>query len=499
MGGTFPPLRANLSVDVAIVGGGITGISAAAQLVRAGRSVVVLEANVLGAGTTGYSTGNLYAPVSEGISRLSKTWGQQMLGDVMRSRLSAIKLISQNVSEHRINCDFKRQSWSLYSTEGSAADLARIEMEYDAAHRTGLDVRFALDLPLPYPLKKAIVISNQAQFNPCEYVLQLATAIRSPQCRIFENAVVCEIDDENGIVHTADHAVHADHIILATHTPKGFAVVQTELAAYREYAVAGRQDLLQLPGGIFWEIGSLPSSTRSVRINGNSYVLMIGEKHKTGQNEDTGIPYRNLEERLRARFDIRSVAFRWSAQNYRPADGLPYIGSIAGASNVYIATGFGNDGLTYGTLAAMMIADEISGIQNPWAELYSPRRFTPVKSAVKFLKENLNVAGYYIKGYSHTGVGRKLSDVPRGDGELIDIDGATMAVYCDESDQLHIVSPVCTHLKCIVQWNRAERSWDCPCHGSRFDYDGNVIEGPALHPLQRHDVIRKVTVADRSA
>jgi Rieske Fe-S protein len=338
-------------------------------------------------------------------------------------------------------------------------------------------------------IKKAMVVRNQAQFNPLEYVRRLAAAVHSKQCEIFEESAVIEIDEQNGIVRTAAHSVTADHIVVATHTPKGFDVVHTELGPYREYAVAAALDRQPLPGGIFWSVGEQRTSTRAVILNGKRYVLMIGEKHKTGQNENPETSYQHLSDLMLARFDVQDISVKWSAQHYRAADGLPYIGSSAGAALVYIATGFGSDGLTYGTLAGMMIADEINGVDNPFAELYSPRRFTPVKSAKNFLKENLNVAGRYIKDYTRSADVKSFANLMRGEGGLVDAEGDKLAVYRDEFDHLHILSPVCTHLKCIVHWNRAERSWDCPCHGSRFDFDGNIIEGPALFPLQRHNVI----------
>lgn len=197
--------------------------------------------------------------------------------------------------------------------------------------------------------------------------------------------------------------------------------------------------------------------------------------------------YERLEEKLRSRFKVESPAFRWSAQQFKSGDGLPYIGSSVGSSHVYVATGFAADGLTYGALAGTMIADEICGRKNPYAELYSPRRFTPIKSAKNFLKENIDVASHFIKDYTKSPPIKDLSDLGRGEGSVIIINGEKLAAYRDDANQLHVVSAVCTHLKCIVHWNQPERSWDCPCHGSRFRHDGSVIEGPAIAPLKRHN------------
>ncbi|HJW56748.1 MAG TPA: FAD-dependent oxidoreductase [Burkholderiaceae bacterium] len=488
----FPMLSSDLSVDVAVIGGGITGITAAAELMRAGRTVAVLEAARIGAGTTGRATGNLYAMLDESLFKLGKKWGDDIVEMVVRSRSSAIDLIERNITDFHIECDFARQPWVLYTIHGSPADQDRIENEYNAARGAGLDTRLVKDLPLPYMITKALVVHNQAQFNPLAYVRQLATAIRSQQCQIFEDTPVFDLDTDEGFVNTAAHTVRADHIVMATHTPKGFNMVQTELGAYREYAVAALMKDRQLPGGIFWSIGENPTSTRMLQIGGKPYVLMIGEKHKTGQRHDPDGAYRLLQELLHTRFNADAPVLQWSAQQYRSADGLPYIGSSAGPSRLYLASGFGADGLTYGTLAGMIITDEICGRENRFAELYSPRRFTPMKSAKNFFRENLNVAGHYIKDYTQSPALKSIANVAPGEGALVDIDGDKLAVYRDRTDQLHVLSPVCTHLKCIVHWNRAENSWDCPCHGSRFNFDGTVIEGPALMPLQRHDAISKI-------
>lgn len=494
-GGAFATLNSDLSVDVAVVGGGITGITTAAQLARAGRTVAVLEALQVGHGTTGHSTGNLYALVDESLYKLGKKWGDDVVEMVVRSRADAIALVERHVTGYRLRCNFARQPWVLYATGGVPDEDDHVEHECQAARALRLDAKLTDDLPLPYPVGKALVVRNQAQFNPYAYVRQLAAAIQSQQCRIHENTRVVDIDVDAGIVHTEIHTVRADHIVLATHTPKGFHMVQTELGPYREYAVAAPIDGHPLPGGIFWSAGQRMTSIRAVDVAGRPHVLIIGEKHKTGQMADTEGAYRQLEALLRTRFGARDMAFRWSAQHYRAADGLPYIGSSAGSSHLYLATGFATDGLTYGTLAGMLLADEICGVQNPFAELYSPRRFTPMKSAKNFLKENLNVAGQYIQDYTQGALFKRLSDVARGEGRLVEVDGDKLAVYRDERDQLHIVSPVCTHLKCIVHWNSAELSWDCPCHGSRFDYDGDVIEGPALTPLQRHGAVPEAPIA----
>lgn len=481
----FPRLIGDLEVDVAVIGGGITGITTAALLAAEGRSVAVLEARRIGLGTTGFSTGNLYAMVGEPLHKLASKWGDDQVWRVVDSRRMAIDLVEKNTRTFGIQCNFSRQPWVLYSTDSSSESNNVIDREYRTMRDAGLEARVTNDLPLPWEIHRALVVSHQAQFHPLRYVRQLALAIRSPQCRIFEHTPVSGFDDQAGMISAGHCKVRAAHIVMATHTPKGFNTIQTELGPYREYAVAAPLQSRQIEGGIFWSVGAEQYSTRLVEADGESWVMMIGGKHKTGQKEDPEAAYGELESMLQARFDIGPTAFRWSAQQYCAADRLPYIGPSIGSERLLLASGFAADGLTFGTLAAMIIADHVAGRLNAFRDLYTPRRFTPLKSAGTFLKENLNVAGYYVKDYIKGGEVTQLSEVPRGEGRIVDLAGDKLAVYRDDDYQLHVVSPVCTHLKCIVHWNQAERSWDCPCHGSRFSCEGEVLEGPAMAPLEK--------------
>lgn len=480
----FESLDSDLTVDVAIVGGGITGVTAAALLARAGLSIALVEGQCIGRGTSGRSTGNLYTTVDQQLYALAEKWNEQVAQAVTQSRRAALDQIASLIAAHAIDCDYSVQSWHFFTeTEDTDAEQT-ITKEQAALSRAGLDARLIDTLPLALPIHRGVRLDGQAQFHPLDYVVGLAAAVRSTNCRFFEGYPALEIDDEQRVVKTARGTLSAKKIIMATHTPKGFHPIQTELGPYSEHGVAASIDA-PLPGGTYWSTARKKYSLRGFSRNGKHYVLAIGSKHKTGQAEDTLACHRSLEEYLRARFNITEITQRWTAQHFRPADGLPYIGPLRGSDDIYIATGFATDGLVYGTLAAMLICDAINGVSNPWAELYSARRFTPLKSAADLAKENANVALQYAKDFLHNLPEATLESIAPGEGKLIEYAGHKAAVCRKHNGEISALSALCTHLSCVVHWNSAEQTWDCPCHGSRFGTDGEVLEGPALQPLEK--------------
>ncbi|WP_207531647.1 FAD-dependent oxidoreductase [Desertivirga arenae] len=480
---SFPALSKEFHVDVAIVGGGITGITAAYLLSKAGKKVAVLEARKVGEGSTGFSTGNLYATIGgEGMHKIAQKFDDQKLREVVESRTAAVDLIEQIIKEHNIDCDFKRAPWSLFTVEGKSQKF--VEQERDAAIRAGLPV--VSSVPYTAEVKDGFSVLNQAQFNPLKYVVGLANRIQSDTCRIFENSRVVKVEEgEICNVETEHSRVTADHVIMATHTPKGIYMVHTTLGPYREYAVAATLNGDELSSGIYWDMQETEHySVRTFDSEEGKIVMVLGEMHKVGQKEENLECFHKLEAFLRKRFDVGEVVYRWSAQQYKPADTIPYIGISTGDRRTFIATGFAADGLTYGTLAAMIISDEITGWQNKWSHTYTASRLTPIASAPNFAKENINVAFELVKDWLANDV-EKFSEVRTYEGKIMDIEGSKHAVHRDGEGKLHIVSAVCPHMGCIVHWNTAEQSWDCPCHGSRFSKEGEVLEGPAINPLKK--------------
>ena len=479
----FDILQEEIDTLVVIVGGGITGVTLALNLAEQGIPAVLLEAHEVGCGSTGNSTGNLYETVSRGIRSIVDRWDKDVANAVAVARRAGVDQIERRVQKYGIGCGFRRCPLYRYATATDATE--RIENEYQGSLDAGMAVRYEDALPAPFhpPHGRVMVLDNQAQFHPQAYVRELARQAAGHGCRIFEYSPVLEVDTGRRVVRTADGKVTAKEIVLATHSPIGVHLVQAEMVVNREYGLATRIARDSFPAGIFWGSGVDRISARSLEVENETFLVCVGEEHKTG-HEDAHINLDRLEASAAAHFDVREIAFRWSAQNYSAADGLPYIGKDA--SDCFIATGFQTDGLTWGTVAASIIADEIIGRDNLFAPMVKASRFSPIKGAKGLMEENVAVMKSFIQDYVTDRPDTPLPELMPGSGAIVKIGGESLATYRAPDGALITLSPVCTHMKCKVHWNNVEKSWDCPCHGSRFATDGSVIEGPATEPLKRH-------------
>jgi glycine/D-amino acid oxidase-like deaminating enzyme/nitrite reductase/ring-hydroxylating ferredoxin subunit len=473
-GSAFSSLEGHKEADVVIIGGGITGLTSAMLLSEAGKKVVVLEALQIGLGTTGNSTGNLYITVDTFLSGIKKKWGADVMKAVAQSRKEALNLIEANVTKYNLDCDFYRTSFNLYAEDLGKGVEEFMEEELQALIESGAAVKIGSNPGLPFEVKKSLTVEGQAQFHPLKYVRGLAGKLKD-NCEIHENSQVIDFDEEEKIVKTKEGSVKAAHVIMATHTPKGVYMVHTALGPYREHGVAAELLSGGMPRGIFWSMNKPKRSVRYFNDGDKDYVMVIGDKYKTGQGEDTNEYLQRLENYLATHFNIGPITHVWAGQQYRSSDNLPYIGKHG--DSMYFLTGFASDGLTYGTLAAMIVSDMIIGKVNKWEDIYKLNRFTPLKSFAEFFKENADNLVQYLKGGPDVD---SVTEVPLGEGRVIEKDGEKLAVYKDEDGVNHVCSAVCTHMKCTVNWNPSEKSWDCPCHGSRFKTDGQVIEGPAV-------------------
>lgn len=484
---SYPQLTEDLQVDVVIVGAGITGITAAYHAIQEGQRVAVLESHRVGMGTTGSSTGNLYASIGEHLFSIGLKHNESTLKEVVKSRLSAIRFIERRIRQFNINCDFQRVPFYLFTSSETKQKSTKIRKEYEVAVKAGLNVSDVTPVGFPFQVDEILEIADQAQFNPLQYVQQFAGAIENEKCKIFENTSVTRVKDGKPcIIETKRATIKANKVIMATHSPKGVYGVHTAMEPKREHALAVKLKG-ELPSpGIYWHVlNDQHYSIRPYRNGENDYLLVLGESYKVGHKNHTEESFKKIEEYLRRHFEVASIEYKWAAQNYKPADTLPYIGKSPMDENVFIATGFAADGLVYGTLAAKIICDIILGVRNEWTKIYSPTRFTPVASAKEFLKASADVSFQLMKDYLFYSDADELKEIKAEEGKTIKLNGERLAVYRDPQNKLHIVSGICPHMGCVVHWNHGEKSWDCPCHGSRFSVDGEVLEGPSYKGLSQ--------------
>lgn len=481
----FPPLAGDVQCDVLVIGGGITGVTLADLLAEQKTAkkprVVLLEAGVIGAGTTGNSTGNLYETVSSGMREIVSRWGVEVARRVADERRAAVAFIAERCSLLP-DVGFRRCPLVQWA-DRPQADALREEGEALAA--AGCRVKRAQAVPAPLPAggTEVLVLPDQAQFQPQAYVVALARRAAEAGAVIHEHSPVLEVDTKARRAVTATGTVTAKEIVMATHTPKGVHLVHTEMPVHREYALAYEWSDPQQPGpGIFWWKAEDHLSIRTLQAGARHFLVVAGQEHKVGIHNATAGEMA-LEMLARQYLGERPVTHRWSAQNYRGADALPYIGR--NAADVFVATGFATDGLTWGTVAARLIAAELLGHKAAFAELVRPNRLSLVKGAKNIVAENVTVVKQLVKDYLTARQNEKLSSLLPGDSAIVDAEGESFAAYRAPDGELFAVSQVCTHVGCKVHWNSFEKSWDCPCHGSRFRPDGTVIEGPALAPLKR--------------
>ncbi len=480
----FKTLDQNINVDVAIIGGGITGITTAQLLKKAGLRVAVLEAREVGRGTSGHSTGNLYVITDQLLSPIKKKYDTEILKKVLKARGEAFRLIADNVRELEIDCDYKPQSMYVY--EDGQTDKIRKELEI--AREAGFPFNEITSIQLPMEFYRGMEIPGQATFNPLLYVQGLAKAVEGEDCKIYENTEVREIREEENqvILTTTGGIVIAKQILHATHTPKGIELkYHTVLGPYREYGIAVKLEDEVYPDGIFWGYHEKEKySIRSYERKGEKFLLCIGKPHKVGQAEDNEEHIRKLTDFIGSHFRIKEVAYMWGGQHYKPADLLPYIGRKSDKSNQFLATGFATDGLIYGTLSAQLIASEMSGTKPLYHKLFKASRHQPLKAAKEFIKENADVTAEFLKGI-FTAEMKEMEAILPGQAKIIVKDNHKIAVHRNHEGFLTATSAICTHMGCVVHFNNAEETWDCPCHGSRFSTSGEVIEGPALKPLKK--------------
>jgi glycine/D-amino acid oxidase-like deaminating enzyme/nitrite reductase/ring-hydroxylating ferredoxin subunit len=484
----FPKLERDETVDVVVVGGGITGLTAAYLLTVEGRRVALLEREGLAEIDTGHTSAHLTMVTDDRLSDLEQRFGRDHARAAWDAGLAAIAQIDAIAQDLDLDCDFEWVPGYLHGPIGQpAADAARMfQSEARLASELGFDAEFADEVP--FVGGPGVRFHGQARFHPRKYLAGLARAIVDRGGMIFDHSPAGTFKDKPRAVTSNGHTLTCDSIVIATHTPLvgnadmlGATLFQTKLALYTSYVVAGRIAKGQIPDALYWDTADPYHYLRLDPQAGHDLVIFGGEDHKTGQVSDTTGCIERLERTLLSMIDGIDITHRWSGQVVETPDGLPYIGETA--EQQFAGTGYAGNGLTFGTLTGMMATDRILGRTNPWSDLFDPARKKVVGGAWDYIAENKDYPYYMVRDRLAGAEGRSLREVPRGTGKIIEAKGQTLAVYRDDRGKTLVRSAVCTHMGCLVNWNQAERTWDCPCHGSRFKPDGAVIAGPAEAPL----------------
>jgi glycine/D-amino acid oxidase-like deaminating enzyme/nitrite reductase/ring-hydroxylating ferredoxin subunit len=486
----LPPLTRDIRSTVCVIGAGISGMTTAYMLARAGRAVVVVDDGPIGGGETGRTTAHLTAALDDRYYEIEKMHGEGGSTIAAESHTAAINRVESIVALEDIDCDFQRVDGYLFL--GGDSKREELEEELRAAQRAGLsDVQLVERAPLDsFDTGVALRFPRQAQFHPLKYLNGLARAIIRDGGQIYCGTHVEKIEDgEPAKVTTSDgHVILADDVVVATNTPvNDWVIIHTKQAPYRTFVIGARIPRGSVPRGLYWDT---PDPYHYIRIhesdssdgsrNEHDILIVGGEDHKTGQADDAEDRFSCLEEWARKRFPmIGEIEYRWSGQVLEPVDYMGFIGKNPGNDeHIYIVTGDSGNGMTHGTVAGILLTDLILGRKNGWSALYDPARIS-FRASPEFAKENLNVAKQY-KDYLSDDEAPNVEAIQPGSGAVVTVGKKRIAAYRDEDGELHQCSAICTHLYCIVNWNSAEKSWDCPCHGSRFDPYGKVMNGPAI-------------------
>jgi glycine/D-amino acid oxidase-like deaminating enzyme/nitrite reductase/ring-hydroxylating ferredoxin subunit len=492
---SFPSLTADSFADVCVIGGGIAGLSTAYLLAREGKHVIVLDDGHIGSGETGRTTAHLSNALDDRYYELERLHGREGARLAAESHTAAIDTIESIAQAERIQCDFERLDGYLFVPP--IAERDQLEEERQAAQRAGLSVGWADRAPIEhFDTGPCLRFPQQGQFHPLKYLHGLARAIEKYGGRIYGSSHAQELIDGSPVTVRTSHGpgVRTNSVVIAANAPifETYGLYTAD-AGYRTYAIAARVPHGSIMRALYWDTPDPYHYVRLQKDNQNpraDLLIVGGEDHKTGQADDFEERFERLEAWTRERFpNIESIEFKWSGQVLEPVDGLAFIGRHPlGRQNVYMASGDSGHGITHGTIAGILLRDLILGRDNPWAQLYDPSRIT-LQALGELARENLNVGSQFVDWVKDPDVD-SIDQIAPGQGATIQEGWLKVAVYRDENGAYHRRSAVCPHLGCIVSWNSTEKSWDCPCHGSRFDPYGNVINGPANDNLDSPEEYR---------
>jgi glycine/D-amino acid oxidase-like deaminating enzyme/nitrite reductase/ring-hydroxylating ferredoxin subunit len=484
----FPKLQRNISVDVVVVGAGVTGITTAYLLKKAGSTVALIDRERVASIDTGHTTAHLTYVTDLQLQELARNFGNDHAQAAWDAGAPAIEESERIFGEEHSHCEFTRvPAYVHVPVDGSSKkEASSLKKEADLAAKLGFDAAYLNSAPffnLP-----SVRFANQAKFHPRKYLGSLVAKIPGNGSHVFEKSAASEFDPKKRRVKVNRNWISFDRVVMATNNPLvglastvGATLLQTKLSLYTSYVLGARFPADTIPEALFWDTRDPYDYLRIDRNRGFDYLVYGGEDHKTGQKKKTQKAHVRLWQRLKKIAPEAHVDHRWSGQVISTADGLPYIGE--NAERQFIATGYCGNGITFGTIAAMMARDWATGRKNPWTDLFSVDRKKIKGGAWNYLQENKDYPYYMIKDRLARAEADSVRELKPGEGMIVGRRGKKVAAFRDSNGNIRRLSPVCTHLGCLVRWNPAESTWDCPCHGSRFKPTGEVIAGPAEEPL----------------
>jgi glycine/D-amino acid oxidase-like deaminating enzyme/nitrite reductase/ring-hydroxylating ferredoxin subunit len=487
------PLSGDLEVDVCVVGAGVAGLTTALLLAERGASVAVAEMDRVGSGTTGYTTAKVTVLHGTIYSRLVSAYGAEEARQYAAAQQAGLDLLAGWVRDRGIECDMREAAAYTYAPDQDG--LQTVLEEVRAAREAGVEAESVAESDLPFPIAGAVRVPAQYEFHPRRYCLALADAIEAAGGKLLERTRALDVEEGETLrVLTDRGTITAKDVVVASHYPfLDRGLYFPRLSAERSYAL-GVRIRGALPRGMYLSTESPAHSVRSFAAGGEELLLVGGESHKTGQGGPTGERYVRLEAWARDHWDVDEVVYRWAAQDTMPIDHIPFVGRLKpGSPNVWVATGFQKWGFTNGSAAGLAIADAIDGRTSTWAQFLEPKRLTLRQGARKLVKENVNVGAHFVGDRFRPRPA--LDELAPGEGGIVTVDGRRVAAFRHEDGRVDAVDPACTHLGCQVSFNDAERTWDCPCHGSRFRTTGEVVEGPAVRDLEPVDVPQQAGAA----
>jgi glycine/D-amino acid oxidase-like deaminating enzyme/nitrite reductase/ring-hydroxylating ferredoxin subunit len=485
---SFPKLTEDTSVDVAIVGGGISGITTAYQLSKQGIKVAILEAGKLLNGTTGHTTAKITAQHGLIYDEFISHFGEEKAKLYYEANTDALNFIKRTASELHIDCEFIQDDAYIYTNADKY--VSKIENEAKAYNKLGIPGEMVTSMPVDLERKNAIVMKNQGQYHPLKFLKALVQAITDSGGKIFEQTTATDVETGTNptIITREGKRITCNYLVSCSHFPfydKGFYFAR--MYSERSYLMALRTKQ-KYSSGMYINAESPVRSLRYTPYNGENLVIVGGENHKTGHGSDTLKHYEALAAYGDELFGVEEIVNRWSAQDLTTLDKLPYIGFMtADTPNILVATGYRKWGMSNGTAAGLLLSDLIVKRDSPYKDLYTPSRFYADPSVKQLIKQNADVAGHLISGKLEM-VDKRIEDLQNNEGAVVKVNGKRAGCYKDINGKIHVVDTTCTHMGCEVEWNNGERTWDCPCHGSRFSYEGHVVEGPADKPLKRVNV-----------